>query len=213
MNRQKTCRATINTNLGHFVNECPTNDDPDYDIPPSRDYRCKFCKKPGVHYFLFCPQNPNPNSIYRRRQAKMRSNGPSSPDRGLKRSPSPSWEVSEDHKIRKLSYDNDRGYASLEPELGDDMKLCSPRQQSRLRLSPYDMQGKDEFREGRKDIFVTDVQANTLTADKTVSMPPTNENLVQNDTIVRDFAHFEQDGILKSKDLGLKSSQMEWLRK
>jgi hypothetical protein len=53
---------------GHYVSDCPTNEDPAYDISAGFDYVCKFCKERGTHYFLFCPQNPDPNSIYRRRQ-------------------------------------------------------------------------------------------------------------------------------------------------
>ena len=183
------------------------------------DYRCKFCKKPGVHYFLFCPQNPDPNSIHRRRQAKLRLKGPSSPGRGVKRSPSPSWEVSEDHKTRKLSFssttvhNNDGGCASPESELGSFMTLFDPGQQSRPRLSSCDVLGKDRFGESKRDFYITDGQANEVPAAKIRSMPSTNENVVQNDTITRDFAHFKKDGILESKEPEPKSLQMEYRRK
>ena len=114
----------LNIDLGHFVNDCPTNQDPNYDRPPYEDYICKFCKKVGMHYYLFCPHNPDPNSIYRRRQAKQPLKGTLTSDRGLKRSPSPLWEVSEDNQRRKLSSSsamsrNNRGYAaSPETEYG-----------------------------------------------------------------------------------------------
>lgn len=58
--------------IGHYVVNCPTNEDPSFDKPPSLDYRCRFCQQPGSHYWMFCPRNPDPNSIYRRRQAKQR---------------------------------------------------------------------------------------------------------------------------------------------
>jgi hypothetical protein len=58
--------------IGHYVVNCPTNEDPSFDKPPSFDYRCRFCQQPGSHYWMFCPRNPDPNSIYRRRQAKQR---------------------------------------------------------------------------------------------------------------------------------------------
>jgi hypothetical protein len=149
----------------------------------------------------------------------VRSKGPLSPDRGVKRSPSPSWEVSEDGKTRKLSFfsttvhGSDRGYASPEPELGNFMKLSSPHQQSRLRSSPCDMQGIDGYLEGRSDFFMSDIHANNLPAGKTVSMQSTDEDFVQNGTIVRDFARFKQDTILKSKEGELKSTQLKCLRK
>src|SRR5947209_7637380 len=98
------------------------------------EYRCKFCKKPDIHYFLFCPQNPDPNSVYRKHRAKVQSKGPFSPDRREKRSPSPSLEVPNDHKTRKLSFlsttvhNSSRECASPEPKLGDSMKFSSPRQ-------------------------------------------------------------------------------------
>lgn len=54
---------------GHYVNDCPTNTDPTYDITPDMSYVCKFCKKRGHHYFVFCDKYPDPNSIYRQRLA------------------------------------------------------------------------------------------------------------------------------------------------
>ena len=73
---------------GHYVGDCPTNEDPEYDISAGFDYVCKFCKERGTHYFMFCPRNPDPNSIYRRRQEKALRNIQSIPshgDLGLKR--------------------------------------------------------------------------------------------------------------------------------
>jgi hypothetical protein len=70
------------------VGDCPTNEDPEYDISAGFDYVCKFCKERGTHYFLFCPRNPDPNSIYRRRQDRAFQRIQSSPslgDLGLKR--------------------------------------------------------------------------------------------------------------------------------
>jgi hypothetical protein len=70
------------------VGDCPTNEDPEYDISACSDYVCKFCKERGTHYFMFCPRNPDPNSIYRRRQERALQNIQSSPshgDLGLKR--------------------------------------------------------------------------------------------------------------------------------
>jgi hypothetical protein len=67
---------------GHYVGDCPTNDDPEYDISAGFDYVCKFCKERGTHYFLFCPKNPDPNSIYRRRQDRAFQSIQSSPSRG-----------------------------------------------------------------------------------------------------------------------------------
>ena len=68
--------------IGHYVGDCPTNEDPAYDIPAGFDYVCKFCKERGTHYFVFCPRNPDPNSIYRRRQDRALQGIQSSPSRG-----------------------------------------------------------------------------------------------------------------------------------
>ncbi len=59
---------------GHYVSDCPTNEDPKYDITAGFDYVCKFCKERGTHYFLFCPSNTDPNSIYKRRQDRAFQN-------------------------------------------------------------------------------------------------------------------------------------------
>jgi hypothetical protein len=67
---------------GHYVGDCPTNEDPEYDIPAGFDYVCRFCKERGTHYFLFCPRNPDPNSIYRRRQDRALQSFQSNPARG-----------------------------------------------------------------------------------------------------------------------------------
>jgi hypothetical protein len=66
---------------GHYVSDCPTNEDPAYDIAAGYDYICKFCGERGTHYFMFCPLNPDPNSIYRRRRDKAFQNLHGSPSR------------------------------------------------------------------------------------------------------------------------------------
>ncbi|KAI9742761.1 MAG: hypothetical protein M1818_003490 [Claussenomyces sp. TS43310] len=55
---------------GHHVMKCPTNEDPHFDVRPAMGYICMFCEKNGDHYRMFCPKNPAPDSIYRRRLAK-----------------------------------------------------------------------------------------------------------------------------------------------
>lgn len=66
--------------------DCPTNEDPFYDMPAGFDYVCKYCGEQGTHYYIFCPRNPDPNSIYRRRQAKgLLPSGSSLTCQGMKR--------------------------------------------------------------------------------------------------------------------------------
>ncbi|KAJ1333389.1 Zinc knuckle [Microdochium nivale] len=53
---------------GHWLQQCPTNLDPSYDVPPYRDYRCDICGARGVHFVILCPRNRDPASLTRQRQ-------------------------------------------------------------------------------------------------------------------------------------------------
>ena len=78
------------------MTDCPTNEDPAYDLPPGIDYICKFCGEAGVHYYMFCPRHPGQHSIYKQRLAKQAHADIMNYGKGLKRSASPSWESSKD---------------------------------------------------------------------------------------------------------------------
>ncbi len=59
-------------------------------MPAGFDYICKYCGERGTHYYMFCDRNPDPNSVYRRRQAKgLAVSSPSRADRTSERSYSP----------------------------------------------------------------------------------------------------------------------------
>ncbi|KXJ85492.1 hypothetical protein Micbo1qcDRAFT_209900 [Microdochium bolleyi] len=53
---------------GHWLQHCPTNLDPSYDVPPYRDYKCDICGARGEHFVTLCPRNREPTSLTRQRQ-------------------------------------------------------------------------------------------------------------------------------------------------
>lgn len=73
--------------------QCPTNEDPNFDVIPNSTYVCMFCENKGEHYRMFCPNNPAKDSVYKRRLAKglVADTKPPIPDRtsfALRTSPS-----------------------------------------------------------------------------------------------------------------------------
>ena len=54
---------------GHFLQVCPTNLDPTFDLPPNKTYQCPICRKWGKHYSSLCPMNEDPFSIIQKRKA------------------------------------------------------------------------------------------------------------------------------------------------
>ncbi|KAI1180688.1 hypothetical protein F4777DRAFT_258734 [Nemania sp. FL0916] len=53
---------------GHWIQRCPTNLDPTYDVAPPPTYRCGICKKKGHHFATLCPLNPHEESLARQRE-------------------------------------------------------------------------------------------------------------------------------------------------
>ncbi|KAI1877421.1 hypothetical protein JX265_003429 [Neoarthrinium moseri] len=53
---------------GHWVNFCPTNLDPRFDVPPDPKYLCKYCGRRGVHFATLCPHNKNDWSLTQQRK-------------------------------------------------------------------------------------------------------------------------------------------------
>ena len=51
---------------------CPTNLDPEFDVPPNRSYQCSVCGKYGDHYKSICALNTDPNSISQKRKKVAR---------------------------------------------------------------------------------------------------------------------------------------------
>lgn len=43
--------------IGHFIQDCPTNADPAWDLRPKFDYVCRACGRRGEHYITSCPRN------------------------------------------------------------------------------------------------------------------------------------------------------------
>ncbi|KAI1810105.1 hypothetical protein GGS20DRAFT_589877 [Poronia punctata] len=52
---------------GHWIQLCPTNIDPDFDLAPC-DYYCKLCGRRDAHFSAFCPQNSHELSLAQRRK-------------------------------------------------------------------------------------------------------------------------------------------------
>ncbi|CAG8983271.1 hypothetical protein HYALB_00002708 [Hymenoscyphus albidus] len=54
--------------LGHHLQSCPTNMNPEFDKPPDDFYVCSICMESGLHYKSLCPRNCDPYSIIQRRR-------------------------------------------------------------------------------------------------------------------------------------------------
>ena len=51
-----SCKEVQLTDIGHLIQDCPTNSDPDWDPPPGDDYVCHICGARGEHYITNCPK-------------------------------------------------------------------------------------------------------------------------------------------------------------
>ncbi|KAK0627749.1 hypothetical protein B0T14DRAFT_579992 [Immersiella caudata] len=51
---------------GHFIQDCPTNLDPAYDLLPPPGYRCALCSS-KQHFITACPRNTRPDSMTQQR--------------------------------------------------------------------------------------------------------------------------------------------------
>ncbi|KAI0165513.1 hypothetical protein GGR57DRAFT_496989 [Xylariaceae sp. FL1272] len=54
---------------GHWIQVCPTNLDPQFDRPPTEDYKCFICGEVGSHFGTLCPQNEARHSLTKLRES------------------------------------------------------------------------------------------------------------------------------------------------